>query len=83
MNLADLVQGYFQKTDEQKQEIVMLCTRYYIEDMIIAGGNLPTLKLHLQLLQKRSLENEHYEVSEVLGEIINGINVTLEESEDV
>lgn len=79
MNLADLVQGYFQKTDEQKQEIVMLCTRYYIEDMIIAGGNLPTLKLHLQLLQKRSLENEHYEVSEVLGEIINGINVTLQE----
>ena len=79
MNLADLVQGYFQKTDEQKQEIVMLCTRYYIEDMIVAGGNLPTLKLHLQLLQKRSLENEHYEVSEVLGEIINGINVTLQE----
>lgn len=79
MNLADLVQGYFQKTDEEKQEIVMLCTRYYIEDMIIAGGNLPTLKLHLQLLQKRSLENEHYEVSEVLGEIINGINVTLQE----
>lgn len=79
MNLADLVQGYFQKTDEEKGEIVMLCTRYYIEDMIIAGGNLPTLKLHLQLLQKRSLENEHYEVSEVLGEIINGINVTLQE----
>ena len=79
MNLTDLVQGYFQKTDEEKQEIVMLCTRYYIEDMILAEGNLPTLKLHLQLLQKRSLENEHYEVSEVLGEIINGINVTLQE----
>jgi hypothetical protein len=79
MDIKQLSEGYFNKTEDEKIEIIYLATRYYIEDMMLGDANLFQLKDNLERLQLRSAENEHYEVTEVLGEIIGGINVLLKE----
>lgn len=79
MDIKELSKGYFEKTYDEQMEIVHLVTRYYIEDMMVSEGSLPILRVHLKTLQERSLINEDYEVSEILSEIINGINQILRE----
>jgi hypothetical protein len=80
MDIKELSEGYFNKTEDEKIEIIYLATRYYIEDMMLGDANLFLLKENLERLQVRSAENEHYEVTEVLGEIIGGINQLLKDS---
>jgi hypothetical protein len=79
MNIKELAQGYFQMSEDEKREVIYLATKYYIEDMVISKGNLPQLRVHLILLQGQSALNEDYEVTEVLGEIIGGLNEILED----
>ncbi len=82
MDIKELSSGYFTKTPEEQEQIILLATKYYIEDMVIAGGNLQILQFHLQVLQDKSLQREDYEVSEVLGSIIKGIHSVLQEQEE-
>lgn len=82
MDIKELSKDYFTKTPEEQEQIILLATRYYIEDMIIAEGNLQILQFHLRVLLERSLEKEDYEVSEVLGSILKGINQVMEEQEE-
>lgn len=82
MDIKELSSGYFTKTPEEQEQIILLATKYYIEDMVIAGGNLQILQFHLQVLQDKSLQREDYEVSEVLGSIIKGIDSVLQEQEE-
>lgn len=79
MDIKEFTEGYFQKTSEEQSEIVHAVLKFYLLDMIEQDGNLLILRTHLMLMKERSLMSQHYEVTEVLQQCIDGITETLNE----
>jgi hypothetical protein len=82
MDIKELCKGYFQLEDSQKASVVFTATKYYVQDMAVAGGTLGMLRDHLRTLQERSMHNDDYEVSEVLGEVLGGIELVINDLEE-
>lgn len=79
MDIKRITNGYFNKTEEERQEIVHTVLTEYLTDMIAQDGNLISLRSHLIVLKDKSIINQDYEVTDVLQQCIDGITEVLGE----
>ena len=79
MNIKDITDGFFTKSQEEREEIISQVMNIYIADMIEQGGNLLLLRSHLMLMKEKAYREEEYEICEVLQQCIDGLTEVLDE----
>lgn len=77
MNIKDITEGYFNKSDDERTEIINQIMKVYINDMIEQDGNLLLLRSHFMLMKEKAYRDEEYEVCEVLQQCIDGLTEVL------
>ena len=77
MNIKDITEGYFNKSDDERTQIINQIMEVYINDMIEQGGNLVLLRSHFMLMKEKAYRDEEYEVCEVLQQCIDGLTEVL------
>jgi hypothetical protein len=77
MNIKDITEGYFNKSDDERTEIINQIMQVYINDMIEQDGNLLLLRSHFMLMKEKAYRDEEYEVCEVLQQCIDGLTEVL------